>query len=137
MSRVAFTVFVPESGLPFISFLYRRQDLTWVAAHRGTAERAEGETDHVCEALLDRIFADGNGMGEGDGFTVSGRSMSVGDVVTVDGCGTWVHDGEDWRMVPAEEAERFVLDAETCPPRTTAPIGSRPSTRRPTSSPTG
>lgn len=119
MSKVAFTVFAPESGLPFIGFLHRRQDLTWVAAHRGTAERAEGDLDQECEALLERIFADGNGMGDGDGFTVSGRSMSVGDVVTIDGCGTWVHDGEDWLRLPAEEAERFVLDAETCPPHTT------------------
>ena len=118
MPNVAFTVFVPESGLPFISFLHRRQDLAWVAAHRGTAERAPGEPSSACEALLDGIFADGNGMGEGDGFTVAGRSMCVGDIVTVDGCGTWVHAGEGWQQLPAEEAERFALDAETCPPHT-------------------
>lgn len=119
MPKVAFTVFVPESGLPFISFLHRRQDLTWVAGHRGIAERAEGELEQRHEAMLDRIFADGNGMGDGAGFTVAGRSMCVGDVVTVDGCGTWVHDGDRWRMLPGEEAERFALDAETCPPHMT------------------
>lgn len=112
MPTVAFTVFVPGSGLPFISFLHRRQDLTWVAGHRGTVERAEGDLDPGHEALLYRIFADGNGMGDGDGFTVAGRSMCAGDLVTVAGCGTWVLDGGDgWRRLPAEEAERFALDA--------------------------
>jgi hypothetical protein len=122
MPPVAFTVFVPAKGL-FISFLDRCEDLAYTAAHRGTVERPTGDIDAAAwVALLDVIYADGNGMGEGDGFTVARRSMSVGDVVTLDGGGTWICDSIGWRALSPEESARFALDAETCPPRTFDPV---------------
>lgn len=117
MSKIAFTVFAPGTDV-FISFLHRSEDLTYTAAHRGTLDRPAGEMDEAaCVAVLDRLFADGNGMGPGAGFTVGGRSMSVGDVVTLDGCGTWLCDSIGWRQLEEAEAARFGLGAETCPPR--------------------
>jgi len=118
MPTIPFTVFGPDAGL-FISFLHRCEDLAYTAAHRGTIDRPSAEMEPAAwVALLERIFAEGNGEGRGAGFTVGGRSMSVGDVVTIDGGGTWICDSVGWRMLPPEEAERFALDAESCPPRT-------------------
>ena len=117
MSKIAFTVFAPGTDV-FISFLHRSEDLSYTAAHRGTLDHPAGEMDAAaCVAVLDRLFADGNGMGSGAGFTVGGRSMSVGDVVALDGCGTWLCDSIGWRQLEEAEAARFQLDAETCPPR--------------------
>lgn len=117
MPTIPFTVFGPDAGL-FISFLHRCEDLAYTAAHRGTIDRPSGVMEPAAwVALLERIFAEGNGEGRGAGFTVGGRSMSVGDVVTLGGGGTWICDSVGWRMLPPEEAGRFALDAETCPPR--------------------
>lgn len=116
MPRIAFTVFGPQAG-PFISFLHRSEDVTYSAAYRGTIDNTAELDDAECLAVLERLFAEGNGMGSGPGFTVGGRSMSVGDVVTIQGGGAWVCDSVGWRKLQDEEAARFPLDAETCPPR--------------------
>jgi hypothetical protein len=120
MPSVAFTVFAPATGL-FVSFLDRCEDLEYTAAHRGTVEPSAGDDAEAWTALLGTIYADGNGMGDGEGFTVGGRSMSVGDVVTLDGGGMWVCDSFGWRALSPEESARFALDAQTCPPRTFDP----------------
>jgi hypothetical protein len=118
MPTIAFTVFAPAKGL-FISFLDRNEHLTYIAVHRDTIERLGDEADEgTWVALLGSIFTAGNGMGEGEGFTVAGRSMSVGDIVTLEGGGTWICDSIGWRALSAAEAARFPLDGDTAPPRT-------------------
>ena len=113
MPAVPFTVFGPQKGL-FVSCLDHSEDLIYVAAHRGSVESAEGESP---VRALERIFAEGNGMGAGEGFTVCRRSMSVGDVVTLEGMGTWICDSIGWREVTGTEASRFPLHgAEVCTP---------------------
>lgn len=117
MPTTAFTVFAPAKGL-FISYLDRSEYLTYTSAHRGSTDRPDGELDEsACLALLESLFVDGNGMADGVGFTVAGRSLSVGDVVTLDAGGTWICDAIGWRQLPEKEAQRFPPDAETCPPR--------------------
>ena len=121
MPTIAFTVFGPEDGL-FVSYLHRSEDLAYTAAHRGELHAPAELDDVACVSLLERIFADGNEMGEGRAlFTVGGRSMSVGDVVTLAGAGTWICDSMGWRRVSAEEAERFAIAAETAPARVVDP----------------
>lgn len=117
MPTARFTVFGPAKGL-FVSFLDRSEDLAYTAAHRGTVD-VPGD-DPACTRALERIFADGNGMGGGPGFTVGRRSMSVGDVVTIDGYGTWICDSVGWRPLSGAEAERFATGADHCPPRADA-----------------
>ncbi|HEX8693675.1 MAG TPA: hypothetical protein VF746_14730 [Longimicrobium sp.] len=114
MPSVPFTVFGPQKGL-FVSFLDRSEALTYTAAYRGTLALPDGPVDPV--RVLERIFAEGNGMGDGEGFTVGRRSMSVGDVVTLEGLGTWICDSIGWREITGAEAARFPLHgAEVCPP---------------------
>jgi hypothetical protein len=115
MPTAPFTVFGPQKGL-FLSFLDRSESLAYRAAFRGAMELPDGPPDAV--RVLEHIFAEGNGMGDGDGFTVGGRSMSVGDVVTIEGLGTWICDSIGWRALTGPEAARFPLHgAEVCPPR--------------------
>ena len=114
MPSVPFTVFGPQKGL-FVSFLDRSEALTYTAAYRGTLSLSDGPVGPI--RVLERIFAEGNGMGDGEGFTVGRRSMSVGDVVTLDGLGTWICDSIGWRELTGTEATRFPLNgADVCPP---------------------
>ena len=117
MPSVPLTVFGPQKGL-FLSFLDHSEALTYTAAYRGTLSLPDGPVGAV--RVLERIFAEGNGMGDGAGFTVGGRSMSVGDVVTLEGLGTWICDSIGWREITGAEAARFpVHGADVCPPLAT------------------
>lgn len=46
--------------------------------------------------ILSRIFADGNGEGDGPGFTVGDRPMSMGDIVHLENQGCWLRVVDDW-----------------------------------------
>lgn len=114
MPSVPFTVFGPQKGL-FLSFLDQSEALTYTAGYRGTVTLPGGPADPI--HVLEHLFAEGNGMGDGEGFTVGGRSMCVGDVVTIDGLGTWICDSIGWRELTGPEAARFPLHgADVCPP---------------------
>ena len=115
MTRAAFTVFGPAKGyyLPFDDC----RNLLYAVGHRGTLELPQERMDEAaCQSVLCEVYTEGNGMGDGDGFTVNGRSMTAGDVVTIEGCGTWLCAGEGWRELAGMEAERFpVTGRELCP----------------------
>lgn len=117
MATLAFTVFGPETGL-YLSFRDRREALTYAVGHRGTLRLPGGSPERsACTGLLERIFADGNGMGPGPGFTVGRRSLSVGDVVTLEGLGVWFCDAFGWIEITEPEAGRFPLAGrDVCPP---------------------
>ena len=51
--------------------------------------------------ILSLIFTEGNGEGDGPGFTVNRRSMSAGDVVHVDGHGCWLCAPDGWTEIDA------------------------------------
>jgi hypothetical protein len=115
MPEVAFAVFGPVQGY-FIPGGDSRM-LEYRLGHRGAVKLPEGAMDEAArKAVLGRLFTDGNGMGEGDGFTVNGRSMSSGDIVTVGGCGTWRCDSFGWTEIIGAEAHRFPVNgADHCP----------------------
>lgn len=115
MTDAAFAVFAPVKGY-FLPFEDSR-DLVYAVGHRGTLALPQDRMDDAaCSAVLASLFTDGNGMGEGAGFTVNGRSMSAGDVVTIDGCGTWRCDSFEWTELAGSEANRFpVAGADICP----------------------
>ena len=79
MPRIPFTVYGPTQGY-FISCLHDYRTLAYTLGHSGTLDVPDGPAG--TERVLSRIFAEGNGHGDGRGFTVGGRSMSSGDVVT-------------------------------------------------------
>ena len=114
MPKAAFTVFGPVRGY----FLPgdESRTLAYAAGHRGSVDLPDGPVDELaCCAVLRTLFEDGNGMGDGEGFTVGGRSMSVGDVVTIAGCGTWRCDGHGWTELAGTEARRFPVEgADHC-----------------------
>jgi hypothetical protein len=117
MPETAFTVFIPAAG-SYRSFVDRSDKITYVAVHRGTVERPEGKVDApVCVAMLETIDDLGSGLGKGARFTVGGRNLANGDVVTLDGVGTWRCTPLVWEMLSPEESARFPIGAETCPPR--------------------
>ncbi|MDB4949419.1 MAG: hypothetical protein JWM27_2068 [Gemmatimonadetes bacterium] len=104
-----FTVYGPAQGL-YLAFLHDWRELEYSHAHSGATETddtASGEGPPA--AALAEIFADGNGEGTGDGFTVGGRSMSVGDVVHLAGSGAWLCESAGWSRIPPEFETRFPL----------------------------
>lgn len=115
MTSATFAVFAPVQGyfLPF----HDSRDLVYALGHRGTLELPQERMDvAACESVLCGLSTEGNGMGDGEGFTVNGRSMSAGDVVTIDRCGTWRCDSTGWTELAGMEAARFpVADRDICP----------------------
>lgn len=93
-------------------------DLVYVVGHRGTVALPQQPMDEAaCRAVLGKLYTEGNGMGDGEGFTVNGRSMSARDVVTIEGCGTWRCDSAGWTELAGMEAARFpVAGADLCLP---------------------
>lgn len=105
MPRIPFTVYGPTQGY-FISFLHDYRTLAYTRGHSGTLDVPDGTEP---ERLLERIFAEGNGHGDGPGFTVGRRSMSSGDVVHLEGLGVWLCDSFGWSPLAGAEAARFSI----------------------------
>lgn len=106
MPSVPFTVYGPVQGY-FIPFLHDSRTLAYTAGHSGVLNMPDGAAE--AERLLSRIFAKGNGHGDGPGFTVGGRSMSSGDVVHLEGLGVWLCASVGWTRLVDKEAARFPL----------------------------
>ncbi|MBB4635878.1 hypothetical protein [Longimicrobium terrae] len=106
MPSFRFTVYGPEQGF-FLSFLHDFKTLAYIVGHSGTVQLPRPGAQ--VEEILSVIFAEGNGEGSGPGFTIEGRSMSVGDVVHVAGFGAWLCDSVGWKGIPPADARRFPL----------------------------
>lgn len=106
MPSVPFTVYGPAQGY-FIPFLHDCRTLAYTAGHPGVLDVPDGPVD--TDRVLSRIFAEGNGHGDGPGFTVGGRSMSSGDVVHVEGLGVWLCASVGWTRLDGADAARFPL----------------------------
>ena len=106
MPSIPFTVYGPAQGY-FISFLHDYRTLAYTAGHSGVLDVPDSPAD--TERVLSRIFAEGNGHGDGPGFTVGGRSMSSGDVVHLEGHGVWLCASVGWSRLDGADAARFPL----------------------------
>lgn len=106
MPSILFTVYGPAQGY-FIPFLHDSRTLDYTAGHSGVLDVPDGPAD--AERVLSRIFAEGNGQGDGPGFTVGGRSMSSGDVVHLEGLGVWLCASVGWTRLDGADAVRFPL----------------------------
>ena len=106
MRTIPFTVYGPTRGC-FLSVLHDHRTTDYDVGHTGTLDAEHAEP----ERLLEVLFAEGNGHGTGPGFVVSGRSMSTGDVVHLEGHGVWLCDSVGWTKLAAADAERFPLAA--------------------------
>ncbi|HEU0298856.1 MAG TPA: hypothetical protein VFR37_05360 [Longimicrobium sp.] len=100
-----FKVYAPAQGY-FLSTIHRSSELAYIVGHAGEINVAEGENPM---RTLSRIFAEGNGEGEGTGFTVNRRSMSVGDVVHLEPHGAYLCGPEGFTALAGAEASRFPL----------------------------
>lgn len=90
----------------FLSVLHDYRTTDYAVGHTGTLD-AEDRAEP--KRLLELLFAEGNGHGAGPGFVVSGRSMSTGDVVHLEGHGVWFCDSVGWSQLGASAGERFPL----------------------------
>ena len=106
MPSIPFTVYGPAQGY-FISFLHDCRTLDYTAGHSGVLDAPDDDAE--AERVLSRIFAEGNGHGDGSGFTVGGRSMSSGDVVHLEGLGVWLCASIGWTRLDGADAARFPL----------------------------
>ncbi|HEX6372918.1 MAG TPA: hypothetical protein VF006_28605 [Longimicrobium sp.] len=106
MPFIPFTVYGPAQGY-FISFLHDSRTLDYTVGHSGVLDVPDGRADP--ERVLSRIFAEGNGHGDGPGFTVGRRSMSSGDVVHLEGLGVWLCASVGWTRLEGADAARFPL----------------------------
>lgn len=108
MPNIRFTVYGPAKGY-FIPFLDDSRTEAYRLGYAGSLDVDEpaSNVNHV----LSRIFNEGNGEGAGPGFTVSGRSMSTGDVVHLDGRGCWFCASVGWTALGGDQAARFPLAA--------------------------
>lgn len=103
MHTIAFTVYGPTKGY-FLSFLHSVATTSYSPGYSGTMNVQDGADSGT---LLEHVFTEGNGEGNGPGFVVSGRSMSTGDVVHLQGLGIWMCDSVGWTQLDPAEAERF------------------------------
>jgi hypothetical protein len=109
MNMPRFTVYGPAQGF-YLAFLHDWRELAYTHGHSGVAEGNQPVSgEGPPPAALAAIFADGNGEGGGEGFTVGGRSMSVGDVGNVEGSGAWLCESMGWSRIPPEFEARFPL----------------------------
>lgn len=107
MRTIAFTVYGPTQGY-FLSFLHSVTTTSYSPGHSGTLDVEDGTASGT---LLEHVFMEGNGQGTGPGFVVSGRSMSTGDVVHLQGLGVWVCDSVGWTQLDPAETARFPIAA--------------------------
>jgi hypothetical protein len=105
MRTIPFTVYGPIRGY-FLSVLHDYRTTDYDVGHTGTLDAEDGAAP---EQLLEVLFAEGNGHGTGPGFVVSGRSMSTGDVIHLEGHGVWFCDSIGWTELSADNAQRFPL----------------------------
>lgn len=106
LETIRFAVYGPEKG-----YFLRGDDPRserYRLGYSGTIEVSPTDVNWI----LSLIFTDGNGEGDGPGFTVNGRSMSAGDVVHLDGYGCWLCASDGWTAI---EAERFPLPESNLP----------------------
>jgi hypothetical protein len=106
MNRIEIAVFGPNQGY-FIPRLHDCRSLEYTLGYRGTIEVPDHRSETL--AVLEHVFIEGNGYGDGPGFTVDRRSLSVGDVVHAAGHGVWMCDAAGWTELTGEEATRFPL----------------------------
>lgn len=115
MPHAAFAVFAPNAGV----FLPGSDSTTlpYRVGHRGELLLPDGHLDERrCAALLNRVFEAGNGMRPDGCFRVRGRAMAPGDIVSIEGCGTWRCEAVGWTGLAGAEARRFpAVGADVCP----------------------
>lgn len=106
MPSIRFTVYGPAKGY-FIPFLDDSRTEAYRVGYTGSVDVDASAAD--VDRVLSRIFTEGNGEGDGPGFTVGGRSMSTGDVVHLDGRGCWLCASVGWTALGGDQAARFPL----------------------------
>lgn len=103
MIQLGYTIFHPVTDLGvFFSLIHRVEDLAYTPVQDNALAATESQpSDDVVQRLLGEIFTRHN-----DG-SQPGRSMSVGDVVTIEGCGTYAVESCGWRQLHGAESTRF------------------------------